>query len=471
MSIRSGSSGRSLQRQIREMVGVVRLTPFDTSTEEGRSRERYRRAMLAAGGSMLAKGVTALTTLISVPLTVNYLGAERYGMWMTISSLITILSFADLGIGNGLVNSISEAEGRGDRTAATKYVSSSFFILLGVGVLILMLYFLTTDLIPWPKVFNVKSPLAIGELGPALAIFMICFGLNIPLGVVEKLQTGYQEGFINSIWQGIGSLLALTGVLFVIHLESGLPWLVMAMAGAPVLTTMINGIVQFWHRRPWLRPHWRHFEWATSRRLTSLGAIFLVLQVLTIAGMASDNFIIAQLYGAAAVAGYAVIQKLFSLALIPHYLVAPLWPAFGEALARRDYAWAERTLYRSILIGCLFEVALVLPLLIWGRDIVAFWLNASLVPGFMLLLGFSCDAILGAYRSSMSMFLNSSHLLRRQSVFYAVAAILALISKIVMGYYFALPGIIWGTVLAFGIFYAIPAWILARRIFAEVRAS
>lgn len=452
------------------MAGVIRLAPFDTTTEEGRSRERYRRAMLAAVGSMAARGVTALATLISVPLTVNYLGAERYGMWMTISSLITILSFADLGIGNGLVNSISEAEGRGDRTLATKYVSSSFFILLGVCALILTLYFLISGLIAWPKVFNVQSELAIVELRPALAIFTICFALNIPLGVVEKLQTGYQEGFINSIWQGVGSLLSLTGVLVAIHLEAGLPWLVIAMAGAPVLTTMVNALVQFWYLRPWLRPHWRHFEWETSRRLTSLGAVFLVLQVLAIAGMASDNFIVAQLYGAAAVASYAVVQKMFSLALIPHYLVAPLWPAFGEALARRDYAWAERTLYRSILLGCLFEVALVLPLLIWGRGIVAFWLNPGLVPGYLLLLGFSCDAILGAYRSSISMFLNSSHLLRRQSLFYAVAALLALVSKIVMGRYFGLPGIIWGTVFAFGTFYAIPAWILTRRIFAEVKS-
>ncbi len=98
--------------RIRAMKHLLRLKPFDTSTEQGRSRERYRRAALTTFASVTAKAVTVLTALITVRLTVRYLGTERYGLWMTITSVVAMMAFADLGIGNGLLNCISEAHGK-----------------------------------------------------------------------------------------------------------------------------------------------------------------------------------------------------------------------------------------------------------------------------------------------------------------------------------------------------------------------
>ena len=51
--------------------------------------------------SVIAKAIALLTGLVSVPLTFRYLGAERYGIWMVLVSIIAAMGFADLGIGNG----------------------------------------------------------------------------------------------------------------------------------------------------------------------------------------------------------------------------------------------------------------------------------------------------------------------------------------------------------------------------------
>src|SRR5687768_8312192 len=88
------------------------LRAHDRTTAEGRARERQRRAMLASGAAAVAKVVRVLTIFASVPLAIGYLGAERYGLWLTISSVAAFLTFADLGLGNGLLNAVSEAEGR-----------------------------------------------------------------------------------------------------------------------------------------------------------------------------------------------------------------------------------------------------------------------------------------------------------------------------------------------------------------------
>jgi O-antigen/teichoic acid export membrane protein len=52
---------------------------------------------------------------------------------MAISSILALMSFADLGLGNGLLNAISQANGRNSKKDAQIAVSSTFFILVGIA--------------------------------------------------------------------------------------------------------------------------------------------------------------------------------------------------------------------------------------------------------------------------------------------------------------------------------------------------
>jgi O-antigen/teichoic acid export membrane protein len=444
------------------IASVVRLTPFDTSAEEGRSKERYRRVALTAASAVVAKGVTLLTTLVSVPLTLNYLGTERYGLWMTISSAIALLGFADLGMGNGLLNALSEAHGKDDRDLARRSVSSGFFVLMGIAVLVAGSFALSYPHIPWPRVFNATSDLASRECGPALAVFVVCFALNIPLGVVQRVQMGYQEGFSSNLWQAGGSLLGLGSVLVAIYFQVGLPGLVLAMTGAPLVATLLNWFAQFGRARPWLFPRWRYFEWTTAQRIAGTGMVFLLLQVMTLVTSASDNLIIAQALGNSAVAGYAVVQKLFSVALLSQVFILPLWPAFGEAMARSDHAWAKRTLVRALLVGIGSTALVSLPLLLFGKSIIAIWVGPALAPSTMILAGFALWGLVGSYGGVMSTFFNSGPLVSRQIGFYAVTTVVALLLKIVLVSPWQAAGVVWATVIAFSLFYVAPAWQLAR---------
>lgn len=456
---------------LHSFIGEVGSGHSDWSVEDHRSRDRYRRIILTASSSLAARGVTAVTMLASVPLTVEYLGNERYGMWMTISSLIALLTFVDLGIGNGLVNAIADARGHEDREALAKAVAGSFFMLLGLALLLLTALTVSLPIIAWSRLFSVTTPLAAQELEPSVRLFLFCFLISLPLGVVEKVRMGYQEGFANSLWQMAGSVGGLLFIVLAIRLKAGLPWLVLAMAGTPILATAANFVYQFGYARPWLRPRFNLVDRAALIGLAKTGSQFLVIQLLTAVGLASDNLVIARIEGVTEVAGYAVVQKLYSLALLPQFLVAPLWPAFGEALARGDHAWAQRALVRSVALSVLLSCLISLPLLIAGRSIIANWVGADLVPSWILLAGFTCQMVLGAYGGAMTAFLNSSRALRRQASFYGVAAVTAILLKIILVSYWDTAGVVWGTVLAFGIFYSVPAGLLARQVLSEASSA
>jgi O-antigen/teichoic acid export membrane protein len=462
-------SSVSIRQRALSALDYVRLRPFDTGTEEARARERHRRLILTAVASMSAKAVKVLTALVSVPLTINYLGAERYGLWMTISSLVAVLAFADLGIGNGLLNAISDADGRGDRALAARYVSSAFVMLVTVALLLGFGIVVAYPLIAWGRVFNVTSPLAIAEAGPAAAVFLACFLVSLPAGIVQRVQLGYQEGFANSLWEAAGSVLGLIGVLAATHVQAGLVWLVLAMAGAPTLMLVLNGVVLFTRRRRYLRPSLRLADREIAIGILRVGLLFFVLQLVAAAAFFSDNLVAAHALNASAVTQYAVPMKLFDMiALVCGFLLAPLWPAYGEALARGDHSWVKRTLARSLsatVIGTSFASLLVV---LSANAILRVWAGGTVHSTPLLLVGFGVWTILNTGGVAVAMFLNGVGAIRFQAVCAAIMGATALALKIVMARTFGLPGIIWGTIVAYTLCTAIPIGLYIPRLMREL---
>ncbi len=449
---------------------VLRVKPFDTSTPEGRSRERYRRVTLTTMAAAAAKVLSTLTLLISVPLTVRYLGTERYGLWMTISSAVLMLGFADLGLGNGLINTISEAHGQDDRQAAQNFVSSAFFLLSLMAFFLLAVFALAYQFIPWVSVFNVKSSQAASEGGPAMAILVCCFAVNLPLGVVQRVQMGYQEGYVNSLWQCLGSITGLIGILSVVYLQGALYWLVLAVGGSQVMAAGLNWLALFKYQRPWLHPRFRFFTTASARRMLHIGLLFFVLQIMGVITMQADNLIIAQMLGLNEVSQYAVVWQLF---LFPHNLLAmvliPLWPAYGEAIARGDFRWVKQTWIRAVWLSFAVNTPAVLILLGFGKQILHLWVGPQINPTLPLLAGMGLFIMLTSIGGPCAMLLNGANVIK----FQVVCALLTVPAKLAMSIglvrIIGIPGVIFGTVVAQILFVYLPlAWFVPR-LFATMQ--
>src|SRR5262245_22841729 len=181
----------------RHVAGVIRLGAFDTSTDAGRSRERYRRVGLTFLATVAGRGAAAVASLVAVPVMLRYLGAERYGLWAAISSAGMALLFADLGIGNGLLSVLAEDAGRDDRKAAQGHVSSAFVALLLVALALGALFAVAYPHVPWAALLRASSATASREAGPSVAAFLLCFLATMPLGIATRVRLARQEGFAN----------------------------------------------------------------------------------------------------------------------------------------------------------------------------------------------------------------------------------------------------------------------------------
>jgi O-antigen/teichoic acid export membrane protein len=437
--------------------------------QKSRATERHRRVALSATAGAIAKGVSLLTAVISVPITLSYLGVERYGLWMTISSLALVLSFADMGLGNGLLNAIAGADGKEDKDEAHRNVSTAFFMLVALAFSLGVVFAFAYPWILWARVFNVSAPQAVGEAGPSIAAFVGCTVASVPMALVQRIQLGYQEGFSNSLWQIFGSGLGLLGLLVAVGIGAGLPWVVLAFAGGPLLATFAQNIVVFSGRYRHLRPRWSLASRAVAVQLAKSGFLFFVLQAAVVVAFASDAIVVTQLLGPESVAQYSVASRLLGLpAVLAGMILTPLWPAYAEAIARGDSSWVRTTLRRSLILALAGTSLFASLLVLGGADLIRWWAGSTVVPSLSLLIVLGLWTVVQATGSAVAMFLNGANVVRAQVVWATVMAAGALVLKIILTRTLGLPGVVWGTLLAYLVFTVVPYSLLVPRLLATL---
>lgn len=413
--------------------------------------------MLTGSASTLARVVQISTSLITVPLTLKYLGNERFGLWMTISSVLAMAAFADFGVGNGVLNTVAKAFGKDDMQGVRKAASSGFAILSSVAVLLLLSFFSIFRFINWGDFFRVTSPQARSEAGPALAVFATCFTLNISMDVVQRVQLGLQEGYRYSLWQLCGSTVGFIGVLCGIWLRVSLPVLVVAIAGAPILATTLNTIHFFGYVRPDLRPSWKLVSGDVISQIAKLGGLFFVLQVVVAVSFSADNFIIARELGAVNVPEYSIPQRLFALiTMMSGMLVAPLWPAYGEAISRGHIGWVRHTLRRSLLIVLGATSAASCAMLLLSHKLLHWWVGSRVHPPFFLLLGLAIWTVIGCCGDALGAFMNGAEVIRFQVVVASIFGIGCLTTKVLFVHHFGVTGVPWATISSYVLLSVLP---------------
>jgi O-antigen/teichoic acid export membrane protein len=411
---------------------------------------------------MGARLIALLVALVTIRLTIGYLGAARYGLWMVITSITAFLAFSDLGVGNALINRMSAAFASGERDRASREVSSASAVLAGISLVIILIGALLLPILPWGRIYNVNG-LAAAEAGPSTFALLGCFALLLPLGLVQRVQLGFQEGFIANLWLIAGNLLGLVLVVVCIALRLGLPWLVLAVAGGPVIATMLNWIQAFVHSRPWLRPTWSGVDLRIGVQLVRIGALFLSLQLAAAVAFSSDNLIVTQLLGPVAVAQYSVAQRVFIvLPALLSVAAVSLWPAYGEALVHSDRPWIRRMLVRSTLFAVGITAIGSLLILAASHLIFGFLIGPALIPPLALSVGFAVWAVLYAFGNVASMLLNAANVILFQVIAASVMAVTSIVLKIELGRTYGVAGIIWGTVIAYGLLSVLPTLLYLR---------
>ena len=431
--------------------------------DDSRARERNRRLYLTIGTSGLSKTIVAIAPLVTTPLTLHYLGTERYGLWMTVTSIVSMFAFADLGLGNGLLTKLGDAFGKDDDEKAQKYISSAYFIVAFVALFFFCLSFIGGFFIPWEKVLNASSPTIQKEAHWVAVVCFAFFLIHLPFGLIQRVQLGVQQGFQTNLWQCVASLLSMGLIIIAVLYKAGIVVLVACAVGVAPIVSAINGEFFFRYQGPQFRPRWSLFEWHAAKDLLRLGLLFFILSILTLGTAYADNLIVAQVLGLGAVAYYAIPAKIAALlAAVINMLCLPLWPANGEAMARGDLGWVRRSTRKMFFLSISLVGLAVVALVAVGPSFMRLWIGGEFIVGRFLLVSMGIWVILLSGTGPFFMVLNGAGKVRFQVYVWLIFLPASIVLKFFLANKLGFAGVPLASAIAYALI-VIPSMIVAYR--------
>lgn len=418
-----------------------------------RRKNRVRRAKLTGIVTVITKGISTTAGLISIPLTAQYLGTERFGLWLLLSSLLSCVNLFDLGLANSLANSLAIADGREDRTLAKEIVSSAFYSMLGGALILTVLFGLFYSSASWEKVLNIRWSQPQLEIELAIAICFGVFIIHLLCSLSSRIYRGYQEEYISQLWLGLGSLLSIIGLIVSIHLKANFPALLAVFLGFSLLGDILAAIHLFWFRRKWLKPNLNYYNLRKTKWLFKTGFQFWLAQISSFLVFQTDLIIVSKLFGASAVANYGVVLKLFTLVgSIQSAFVAPLWSAYAEAGTRGDFFWVNQAFKKSVCFSVIWSSCIGVLLAINTPNILKIWLNQTEAVDKNLIFAMLLTTILVSVAQSISMLANGLGETDIQAFVGPIAAISNLILSVVLGLFLGVSGVAWATMICVLVF-------------------
>jgi O-antigen/teichoic acid export membrane protein len=413
-----------------KLLHYLRLSAFDVSTEDGRAAERYRLAAWTILANAASKSAAMAVMLLSVSLTIPYLGAQRFGIWMTIASFAGMLTFLGLGVGNALTNHVASRSARSDAVLLRRAISGGLGLLLMIGLVVGAGLWLLAAWLPWAKLIKVDDALLLLEAQSAAKLFALLFGLNLFTTGIQSVFAGLQRSFEVYLVSALGSLASLGALWWAAQAQAGLSALLAATLGIQSLAILLLlGLLV--RRKLFALSEISSAVRQETSGLIRIGGLFFVLQVGTMIGWGADTLIISSALGPAAVAVYSIAQRLFQLVTQPLAMMnSPLWGAYADAHAKGDVAFIRRTFKTSMLLTLGVALSGATILFFSSEWLLHYWTGGKVLVPTLLLGLMALWTVLECCGVAFAMFLNGVQVVRPQVIVVSVFCIFVLPLKI-----------------------------------------
>ena len=349
-----------------------------------KGNERSQKAKRNILGMLFLKGGNILIGLLLVPMTLNYVSSDVYGIWIALSSMISWISFFDIGISNGLKNNLATALAKGDLLLGRKYVSTTYAILSLIFIPLLFVLLVISNFVNWNQVLNIEN-VPLNELFISVYIIIAYFCLNFILSTINTVILAEQRPADAAFRNFLQQFVALV-IIYILTLttKGNLIILCTAYCFAPLIVVLFFNIVLFKGRYKHISPSVKYIDFSLSKDLMKLGAQFFIIQIAAVVQYQMINFLILRYYGASEVTSYNIGFKYFSiLTMVWGILTTPLWVAVTDAIAKNDYEWIRNTQKKYLKIFLIFLMGGIVMLLM--SDIVyGVWLNDKIEIPFNL---------------------------------------------------------------------------------------
>lgn len=417
-------------------------------------REKAQRVKLGAISNAFGVAISMATNFLSVPLTVSYLGDERFGLWMAISTFMSVLIFLDFGFPIYLQNKITRTIANEQITSCTHLISDGFLYALYLTLAMAIISGLLIVFIDFGTLFNVVDFQAINEITPSLGAMILVLSGSVFLNVVQRIYFAHQETHVISIISVFFKLVGLAMLFYGVKHHVGLPGLILTVGFIPNFFTSavcvyilprVSGYYQFGSLS------WKFSSDTLSDKNKSTAS--LVIFFASIGYFLISNFIVyagTLKYGAASIVDYSIFNKVQgAIVMVALAILNPIWPAIAEAYSKSDYFWILRCIKICIAILILLSIGISLSFYYLLPSFFKVWLRSEVVIPNSYYIPMMIMTIIIVWNSALSTFLNGMSRFKVQSAITISLVGVLFISVDHVPDDFGVIGVIWMVSFAF----------------------
>ncbi len=386
----------------------------------------------------------------TIPFLLKYLGNEKYGVWVTIFSVVNILFFVDLGIVNGLKTKLSEALSLGKQKIAQEYISTAYISIFSISILFFLVGFFVIQNINLTSLLNIDNGITEDNLKQVFLITLIFIVFNFFLSIYKPLYSAINK----SAKVELSLLLYQLSIFCLIYysiqnLQSSLQNVAIYYGISNLIISLLFSYF-FFKERQHLIPSFMFFNKNKIKELMSLSIDFFIIQLSMIIIFTTDNLLISNLLGPKEVTNYDVVLKLFQVLIIISLIVLdPFWALFSDAFQKRDYTWLKATIKWLNKLFILFLISVII-LVFTAPKIITLWIGETVQVNQALVYSMGIFVIVRVYAAIYMYFLNGIGEIKLQKWLYVFGAIINIPISIILvkHYHLGTSGIIIGTIIS-----------------------
>lgn len=368
-----------------------------------------------------------LVNFLYVPLLIKTLDVENYGVWLTLTTIISWMAFFDIGLGNGMRNKVVQSLANNDIKKTKEYVSTTYGLMAILALIIIVMSSAIIPFLNWNGILNAKS-IASSELVSLVywvfVLFVVQLVLKLITSLLYALQKPAQTSMVTFLSQFLGFV--VVWIMSISAMDFNLLDYGVAISVCPLVIFVIYSISFFRGKYRELSPSITFFRKELCKEVANVGVQFFLIQLTAIFLFQSNSFILAHVIDSSSVVDYNVAYKYLSIPLMAFTIMTgPIWSATTDAYARGDANWIKETMVKLRNLFFLFAGSVVL-LVIVAPLTYKLWVGDNLTIDWALMIVLGIYQILSLRTSYLCSIINGIGKIRVQFFFTFAESLLHL---------------------------------------------
>jgi len=332
--------------------------------------------------NLLGNLTPLLIGIFAIPILIEGLGIERFGLLTIAWMVVGYFSLFDLGLGRALTKLVAESLGRGRYSEIPELIWTAMLLMGVLGVVGAIFVALLSPVL-------VGSTLKIpANLQPETLTAFYLLAASIPLvissaGLRGVLEAHQRFGLVNAVRVPLG-VITFLGPVAVITISPSLAAVVAILVIARLISWCVYAFACL-HVEPMLRNSIK-IRRDLIRSLIGFGGWMTISNIVGPIMVYMDRFLIGAMVSMSAVAYYAtpydVITKLW---IVPGAIMGVVFPAFGAVLVQ-DVSKATRLFNRAVSYVFLLLFPITLVVITLANDGLTLWLGSEFASQSVLVL-------------------------------------------------------------------------------------